>query len=81
VEIRREKEIKKRKMRRKKEKEKGNRRKYKIERYNGHFTIYTVRRSCFADHFSKTVSHSQENLLHQHSHGRSCHSVTPQVFN
>jgi hypothetical protein len=34
----------------------------------------TTRRSCFAKRFCKKVSASPENLLHQHSHNRSCHS-------
>jgi hypothetical protein len=32
------------------------------------YPLYTVRRSCFAKHFSKTDSDSLENLLHKHSH-------------
>lgn len=37
---------------------------------------YTIRRSCFAIHFPKTVSASPQNPLHQHNHNhnRSCHS-------
>jgi hypothetical protein len=35
---------------------------------------YTARRSCFAKRFSKTDSTPPQNLLHQHSHSRSCHS-------
>jgi hypothetical protein len=37
------------------------------------YSSYTAKRS-FVKRFSKRVSTSPENLLHQHSHNRSCHN-------
>jgi hypothetical protein len=38
------------------------------------YPLYTVEGSCFAKCSSKTVLDSLKNLLHQHSHNRSCHN-------
>jgi hypothetical protein len=41
--------------------------------FSSSYPSYTARRSCFAKRFSKTDSTTQ-NLLHRHSHSRSCHN-------
>jgi hypothetical protein len=41
--------------------------KKKKEGYYGHFTLYTIKRSCFAKRFSKMISNSPKNPLHQHN--------------
>jgi hypothetical protein len=41
--------------------------KKKKEGYYGHFTLYTVKGSCFAKRSSKMISNSPKNPLHQHN--------------
>jgi hypothetical protein len=64
-----------RKIRRKKNRKEKRRKKKEGRDISLSYSRYTTGRSCFAKRFFKTVSASPENLLHQHSHSRSYHSM------